>query len=568
MERQKLTSEFKLQTSCANKKYKFVTAEALKDRSSGTPLVSSPTEANNTDTVKMGTLQNIDGFERSFSGTSNHNIPSTNMNFFETNSDLKLFHERCSQEVTPLALPENSKDVGIKEKMPIQASAVTVSNKIARNSSASSGLNAAASVAVSNSEILDVSGERLSASPFAFNACNNSLPRFIKDAGTFSFKKKDRKYVFPQFYLGKCDHTDQSDNQDEHKFRKYGPVTKPTVSDASTSPNLDSAETENPNIPFLFGSAERDCFPGLGVSNSFKVLPFSSLFSQSKKPSDKSTSSHMSAKTPATETADHCTQKPSVSWKQKDGASESITTVACSTSESTTASGVNDASESSLVGSNCVFSFNSNCFQFASPVFSFGNIVRNTSDSLTSSVVLSGNGTGEMENEKGTSLSKTPLSLGKLASSECSELASRHSHPKCGGSSLHVNSPKKMGSSEMPADSNSYRQPLSSVVFTVKGESASSTKLNTATKQEIKDEENETVAESTSCPRREEPDSVQFQNAACSVSGTCNDLCSGGLVLKVNEAGGMPSDSDSDTDSDTEELSQASAFTDTSSPSE
>lgn len=567
MERQKLTSEFKLQTSRANKKYKFVTAEALKDRSSGTPLVSSSSEASNTDTVKMGTLQRIDGFEASFSGTSNHSSPSTNTNFFETNSDLKSFHERCSQEVTPLALPENSKDLVIKEKMPVQASAVIVSNKMARNSSASSGLKAAASVAVtvSNSEILDVSGETLSASPFAFSACNNSLPRFIKDAGAFSFKKKDRKYVFPQFYLGKCDHTDKNNNQDETNFRNHGPVTKPAVSDASTSPNLESAESENTNIPFLFGNAERDCFPGLGVSNSFKVLPFSSFFSQSKKPSDKGTSSHMSDKTPTTETADHCTQKSSVSWKQKDGVSESITTVACSISETTTASGVNDASESSHVASNCVFSFNSNCFQFAPPVFSFGNTVSNTSDSLTSSVFLPGNATGKMEKEKATSPNKTLLNLGKFTSSECSELASRHSHPKCEGSSLHVNSCKKMESSEMPADTNSScTQPLCSVIFPVKCENASSAPLNTATKQEIKDEEGETVSESTSCPRREEPESVQHENADCSVSGMCNDLCSGDSVLKVNEAGGMPSDSDSDT----EELSQTSASTDASTSSE
>ncbi|XP_054021902.1 uncharacterized protein LOC104303884 [Dryobates pubescens] len=562
MERQKLTSEFKTQTSCANKKYKFVTTEALKYRSLGTFLVSSPAEANNTDTVKTGPLQRAGGF----SGTNNHSIPSTNTNVFETNGDLKLFHERCSQEVTTLASSENSKDLVIKEKTPIQASAVTVTNEMARNSSASFGLNPAASVAVtvSNSEILDVSGERLSASPFAFSACNNSLPRFMKDAGAFSFKKKDRKYVFPQFYLGKCDRADKTNNQDGNSFRKHGPVSKPTASDASTSFNLDSAESEKPAIPFLFGNAERDCFPRLGVSNSFKVLPFSSFFSQSRKPSDKSTSSHISDETSsATETGEHHTQKPSVSWEQKGGTSESITT--CSASETTAASGVNDVSDSSLVPSNCVFSFNSNCLQFASPVFSFGSIVRNTADSLTSSVCLSGNATEKMEKEKVTSLNKTPLCLGKFAPSECSESASRHSHPECEGSFLHVNLPKKMGSAEMPASSNSScSQPLCSIIFPVKCETASSTQLNTATKQEIKDEESETVAENASCPKREEPESVQFQNAACSVSGTCNDLCSGGSVLKVKEAGGMSSDSDSDT----EELSQTSVSTDTSSSSE
>ncbi|XP_050752355.1 uncharacterized protein LOC127016069 [Gymnogyps californianus] len=540
MERQKLTDEVKTQTLPANKKYKFVTAEALKDRSSGTPFVSSPTKANNTDKVKMGTLQRADGFERSFSGTTS-------------------------------ALSENSKDLAIKEKLPVQPSAIIVSNKMDTNSSTSSGLKAAASVAVtvSNSEFLDVSAEGLSASPFAFSACNNSLPRFIKDTGTFSFKKKDRKYVFPQFYLGKCDRAVKTDNEDESKFRKHGPVTKTTVSDASTSPNLDSAESEKPDLSFPFGNSERDCFAGSGVSNSFN-LPLSSLFSQSEKPSDKNTSSHMREKTlSAKETAECGTQKPSVSWEQKANASESITTVACSTSETNTAAGVNDVSESPLRPSNCVFSFENNCFQLPSPVFSFGSIVRNTSDLLTSSMFLSGNGTEKTEKEKIKSPDKTSLNLGKSVSSECAEPASRHSPPKCEGSFFPVNLSKKTESAEMLADSNSsYSQPLCSVVLPIKHENASSTQLITATKQEtkVKDEGSETVAENNcSCHGREdEPESVQFQNAACSVPGTCNDPSLGGSVLTVSEAGGMPGDSDSDT----EELSQTSVSTDASSASE
>lgn len=558
MEHQKLTDEFKTQTLPANKKYKFVTAGALKSRSSGSPSVSSPTKANNTDNVNMGTLQKADGFGvRSFSGASNYSIPSTNMNFSETNGDLKLFHERSSQEVTTPALSENSKDFVIKEKLPTQPSAVIVSNDIDANSSTSSSLKPAT---VSNSEFLDVSAERLSASPFAFSACNNSLPRFIKEAGTFSFKSKDGKYVFPQFYLGKCDSAGKTDNQDEIKFRKHGPVTKTTVSDASTSPSLDSAESEKPNFSFPFGNSERL------FCNSFKVLPLSSFFSQSEKPSDKNTSSHMREKTLSVkETAEYGTQKPSVSWEQEADALESITNVACSPSETNSAAGVNNVSEAPLLPSNCGFAFQNNCVQLSSPVFSFGSIVRNTSDSLTSSMFFCGNGT-----EKVKSPDKTPLSLGKPVSSECAEPASRHSYPKCEGSFFHVNSSKKPESTEMLADSNaSYSQPLCSVVLLGKYENVSSTQLTiAATNQEtkVKDEESETVVEnSSSCPRAEdECESAQFQNAACSVPGTCKDPSLGGSVPTVKEAGRMPSDGDSDT----EELSQTSVSTDASSASE
>ncbi|XP_009957264.1 PREDICTED: uncharacterized protein LOC104352584 [Leptosomus discolor] len=552
MERQKLSDEFKIQTLPANKKYKFVTAEALKDRSSGTPFVSSPTKANNTK-VKTGTLQRGDGFdERSFSGTSNCSIPSTNVNFFETNCDLKLFHQRSSQEVTTPALSENCKDLVIKEKLPVQASTVIVSSETDTNSSTSSSLKPGASVAVSDSKLLDGSAERLSASPFAFSACNNTLPRFIKDAGMFSFKKKDKKYVFPQFYLGKCARVDKTDNQDESKFRKHGPVTETTVSDASTSPNLDSAESDKRDFSFPFGNSERGCFAESGVSNSFKALPLSSFFSQSEKPSDKNMSSHMREKTlSAKETAEHDTEKPSVSWEQNPNASESFATVSEVLQATNTAAGVNDVSESPLLPSNCVFSFRNNSFQLPSPVFSFGSPVRNTPDSLTSSMFLSRNSTEKTEEMK--SPDKTPLNLGKPVFSECAEPASRHSHPKCELPFFPLNSPKKTESAKTLANSNSScSQPLCSIVLPVKYENASSTQLTTATKQEIKvkDEESETVAENNSCcPRREDE---QFQNAACSVPGKCNDPSSGGSVLTGNEAGGIPSDSDSDT----EELSQ------------
>lgn len=565
MEHQKITSESKTQTLPANKKYKFVTPGALKERSSGTPFVSLPTKANNTDKVKMGTLQRADGFERSLSGTSNHSMPSTNMNFFDTNGDLKLFRERSFQEINSPALPESSKDLSLKEKSPMQASAVTVSNEMNANSGTSSGLKPAASVAVSvsNSEFPDGSAEQLSASPFAFNACNNLLPRFIKDTGTSSFKKKDKKYVSPQFYVGKCDHEDRTDNHDESKFRKHGPVTKTKVSDASTSPNLDSADSEKSDFLFPFSSSERDCFSGSGASNSFKVLPLSSCFSQSEKPSDKNTSSHMRETPSAKETAEYGTQKPSVPWEHKVSSSESFTTVACHTSETNTAAGVNDVFESPLLPSNCVFSFKSDCFNFPSPVFSFGSIAGNTSDSLTSSMFLPENVTDKMKKEMIKSPDKTALNLGKPESSECAEPASRHSNPKCEGSFLPMDSSKKTESAEMLADSNSCSQPLWSVVLPVKCENASSTPHIAATKQETKDEKSETIAANNSLwPRREdEPESVQHQSAACSVPSTCNDASSGGPVLTANETGGKPSDSDSDT----EELSVS---TDTSSASE
>ncbi|XP_009865379.1 PREDICTED: uncharacterized protein LOC104272160, partial [Apaloderma vittatum] len=567
VEHQKLTSEFKTQTLPTNEKCGFVTAEALKDRSSGIPFVSLPAKANNSDKVKMGTLQRTDGFERSFSGTSNHSIPSTSTDVSETNADLKLFHERNSQKVTTPALSENFKDSVTKEQLPMQESTV-ISNEMNTNSSTlcSSKLAASAAVTVSDSELVDVSAERLSASAFTFSACNNSLPRFMKDTGTFSSKKKGRKYIFPRFYLGKCGHVDTVDNQDESKLRNCGPLTKTTISDASTSPNL--ADSEKPAFLFPFGNSERNCFSGSGVSNSF-VLPFSSFFSQSKKPCDKNTSPHVRERTlSARETAECGLQKQSVLWKQKANASESLTTVAHSTSETNAAAGMYYVSKSPLRPSNCIFSFKNNCFSFPSSEFLFGSTVRNTSDSLTSSMFLSGNGTEKMEKEKMQSPDKTLLNLGQPVSSECAEPASRHSPPKCEGLVFPMNSSKRTESAEMVAESNSCSQPLCSVVLPAKYERASSARLVTATKQEtkVKEEESETVAENNSfCLRREdEPESVQFRNAACFVPGMCNDPSLGGSVLTVPEAGGMRTDSDSDT----EELSQTSASTDASSASE
>ncbi|XP_009073156.1 PREDICTED: uncharacterized protein LOC103802437 [Acanthisitta chloris] len=554
MEQQKPTSDFKAQALPANKKYKFVTAEALKDRSSRTPLVSSPTKANTTDKIKTGSLRRPSGFnEINSAGTSTQSVPSTDTNFSKTRGDLKLFQERSSQAVTTPALSENSEEL-VKEKMLIQASAVTVSNEMDANSSTSSGLKPAASV--SDSESLDVSSERLSGLPFAFTAWNNS---FIKDRGTFSFKKQDRKCAFPQFYLGKCDNVDKTNNQD-----KRGSET--TVCDASTSPNLDSAERAKPDFLFPFGNSERDCFAGSGVNNSFKVLPLSSFFSRSDKPSDKNTSSHTREKRhSAKETAGCGKQKP-VLGEQSPDASESSTTVACSTSETNTAAGVNDVSESTLLTSNCAFSFKSN-FPLPSPVFSFGAIGRNNSDSLTSSLFFCGSRTVKLEKEKTTSSDKSLLNLGKPVSSECGEPASGHTNLRCEGSCFPMNSSKKAENAEVLGDGNaSCSQPSRSVVFPVKYENASSTQVTTETKQEIKVKDEETVTENNClCPRRgDEPESVQSENTVCSAPGTCSDPALGGSALALNETGEMPNDSNSDT----EELSQTSVSTDASSASE
>ncbi|XP_027763999.1 uncharacterized protein LOC114070666 isoform X2 [Empidonax traillii] len=558
MELQKLTNVFKTQNLPANKKYKFVTAEASKDKSSGIPFVSSPTKASNTDKIKTANLRRAGRFDkRNFIGS----IPSTNTNFSETNGDLRLFHEGNSQEVTTQD-SDNFKDLLGKEKL--QPSSATVLNEMDTNSSTSSGIKQATTVTVtaSSSESLDVSPERLSGVPFTFSATNDSLPRLIKDRGTSSFKKQDRKCAFPQFYLGKCDNVDKTDNQDRH-----GPETKTTVCDSSTSPSLDSAESTKPYILFPFGNSEKDWFARSEVGNSFKVLPPSSFFSRSEKPSDKKMLSPMREKTHcAKETAGYDTQKPSVSREQRPHASESTTTVACITSETNPAAGVNDVSESPLLTNNCAFPFKSN-FPLPSSVFSFGGIVKSTSDSLTSSVFFSGNRTEKMEKEKSKSPDKTLLNLGRPVSSESAEPPSSHSHPKCEGSCFPVNSAKKAESAEMLGDGNaSCGQPLCSVVLPVEYENTSSTQITTATKQEKMVKDEETVAENNcACPGREdELEPVQFQNAASSVPGTCNDLSLGGSVYVVNETGGMPSDSSSDT----EELSQTCVPTDTSHASE
>lgn len=545
MELQKLPNVFKTQNFPANRKYKFVTAGASKDKSSGTSLTSSPTKANNTVKMKTGALQRGGGFDkRNFSGSSAHSIPSTNMSFSETNSDLKLFHEGNGQEVSTPALSETSPDLLIKEKWLRQASASTVSNEMDSNSSTSSDLKPAATVAVtvSNSESVDISAERPSGVPFTFSASNNSLPRFSKDRSTFSFKKQDKRCAFPQFYLGSCDKVDKTNSQD-----KYGAETKNIVRDASASPNLDSAESEKPHILFPFGNSGRDWCAGSEVNNSCKVLPSSSYFSQSEKPSDRKTLSHMREKAPCTkEPAGYGTQKPSVLGEQNLHASESSTTVACGTSETNTGAGVNGVSKTPLLTSNCAFSFKSN-FPLPSPVFSFGGIVRNTCDSLTSSMFFSGNRREKMDKEKIKS-DKTLLSLGKPVSSECAEPASLHSHPKCEGSCLPVNSSKNSENAERLDDGNVPCQPLCSGVLPVEYENASSTQLAMATQQN-KVKEEETVAENNCvCPRREDkPEPVQFQNTACSVPGTCSDPSSGGSVLAASETGGMLRDSTSDT---------------------
>uniref|UniRef100_A0A8C3N6E9 Uncharacterized protein n=1 Tax=Geospiza parvula TaxID=87175 RepID=A0A8C3N6E9_GEOPR len=545
MELQKLTNVFKTQKFPANKKYKFVTAEAFKDKSSGTSFVSSPTKANKTDKIKMGALQRGDGFDkRNSPGSSAHSIPSTSRIFSETNGGLKLFHEGSGQEVSGPALSEASPDLLIKEKWPRQASAGTVSKEMNSNSGTLLDLKPSATVAVtvSTSESVDVSAERPSGVPFTFSASNNSLPRFSKDRGTFSFKKQDKRCTFPQFYLGRCDKVDKTNNQD-----KYGPEAKNIVCDAPTSPNLVSPESEKPHILFPFGNSERDWFAGSEASNSCKVLPLSSFFSQSEKPSDK-TLSHMREKTPCAKEAGGCgTQKPSVLGEQKPHTSESSTTVACGTSDTNTTAGVNDVSKTPLLTNDCVFPFKSN-FPLPSPVFSFGGILRNTSDLLTSSVFFSGNRTEK--SDKKMKSDKTLLNVGKPVTSECAAPASLQSHPKCEGSCLPMNSSENTESAERLGDGNAPPcQPLCSGVLPVECENASSTQLPEETQQQKMVKDEETVVENNClCPRREdEPEPVQFQSTACSVPGTCNDPSLGGSVLAVSETGKMLRDSTSDT---------------------
>ncbi|XP_053830867.1 uncharacterized protein LOC128805906 [Vidua macroura] len=547
MELQKLTNVFKTQNFPANKMYKFVTAEASKNKSSRTPFISSPTKANKTYKIKAEALQRGGGFDkRNFSGSSAHSIPSTSRIFPETNGDLKLFHEGNGQEVSAPALSDTSPDLLIKEKWPRQASAGTVSKEMNSNSSTLLDLKPAATVAVtaSTSESVDVSAERPSGVPFTFSASNNSLPRFSRDTGTFSFKKQDKRCAFPQFYLGRYDKVDKTNNQD-----KYGPETENIVCDASTSPNLDSAESEKPHILFPFCNSERDWFAGSEASNSCKVLPSSSFFNQSEKPSEKETLSHMREKTPcAKELGGYGTQKPSVVGEQKPRTSESSTTVACGTSETNNGAGVNDVSKTPLLTNNCAFSFKSN-FPLPSPVFSFGGILRNTSDLLTSSMFFSGNRTEKMDKEKVKSPDKTLLNLGKPLTSECAEPASLQSHPKYEGSCLPMNSSENPESAERLGDGNTPCQPLCSGVLPVEYENASSTQLTAATQQQKMVKDEETVSENNCvCHRREdEPEPVQFQNTACSVPGMCNDPSLGGSVLAVSETGGMLKDSTSDT---------------------
>ncbi|XP_068798539.1 serine-rich adhesin for platelets [Struthio camelus] len=567
MEHRKLSDEFKTQTLPASKKYKCVTTETLKDKSSGVPFVSSPTKANNADRGKKGSLQRADGFEISFFSTSNHIFPTPDLNSSETNGNFKFFHEKRSQETSTLALSENFNSLVIKEEIP-QSSAVTISNEMDANSSTSSGLKPSASVPVpaSGSAFSDVSAERLPASPFVFSTCSNSLPRLIKDAATVSFTKKDSKSTFPTFYLGKRDPEDKIDDQDETKFTKLNSVTKTTVSDASASP-----ESEKHVFSFAFGNSERDCFAVSGASNSFKALPLSSCFNQSEKPSDQNVTCHMGENAVSPNKAvEHCMLNQSVTLEQPANTSESITTLAYSTSETSTAAGVNDVSENPLHHSNYVFPFAHNCFQLPSPVFSFGSIVKSTSDSLTSSSVLfSRSGTKKPEKKKTESHDKTLLNLEKSVSPERTELVSKHNRPKHADSFFPMNSSKKVENEKAVADSNSsFSQSLCSAAVPVKEETASFTQLTTSTKQEIKvkDEESRLVVENNcSCARKEdEPESVLLQNEACSVPDTCSDTLSGGSTLTVKEARGIPSD----TDSDAEELSQTSVSSNNSSASE
>lgn len=154
-------------------------------------------------------------------------------------------------------------------------------------------------------------------------------------------------------------------------------------------------------------------------------------------------------------------------------------------------------------------------------------------------------GTEKMDKEKMKSPDKTLLNLGKTVSPECADPASLQSHPKCEGSSLLMSSSKNTENAERLGDENAPCQPLCSGLLPVEYENASSTQLATATQQQKKVKDEETVAENNCvCTRRgDEPEPVQFQNTP----GTCNNPSLEDFVLAVNETGGMLRDSTSDT---------------------
>ncbi|XP_010215329.1 PREDICTED: uncharacterized protein LOC104570024 [Tinamus guttatus] len=567
MEHQKLPHELKTQTLAANKMYKRGTTEvteALKNKSSGVPLVSAPSRTNNPERVKMGSLQRADGLdEMSFASPGSHSIPFAHLNSSETHSDFKFLHEKRPQEISTLAFSENSLE--IKQKMPVQSSAVTVSYGMDANSSTSSALKQPASVPATPSGLAftsDTSAERGSVSPFAFGACNNSLPRVIKDTATVSFTKKDSKSVFPTFYLGKCDAEDKTDDQDEARFSKLSWVMRTTASDASTSSNLGSSESEKPVFSFAFGNLGRDCFTVPGASNSFKVLSLPSFFNQAEKPCDHSATPHPGENTvSASQVVENSVPNPSASLEQAADTSEAVAAVAGSTAEASAGAGRTDVPETSLHHGSYVFSFAKNCFQLPSPVFSFGSVVKNTSDSVTSSSVLfSRIGTKKNEKKKTESPDKTLLSAGKSVPPECTE-----SHPKCADSFLPTSLPEKVENEKANADRNPSSQPLCSAAVPVKEEAASFAQLTVLPKEEIKvkDEEDRGIGESSCCcaGTEEAAEAGLLQEEGCSVPEPRSTGLAGGSAA---EAGGVASD----TDSDTEELSQASSSSDNSSASE
>nr|XP_027312239.1 serine-rich adhesin for platelets isoform X3 [Anas platyrhynchos] len=388
-----------------------------------------------------------------------------------------------------------------------------------------------------------------------------------------AFQNMSHEELRYKYYMERQKLADEFKTQTLPANKKHKFVAAEALKDKSSGiPSVSLPTTANNTNGVNMGilqKEERDCSAVSGVSNSSKILPLSSFSNQSEKPADQNTLSHMveNAFSPK-KTVENDTLKPSVSVEQKANASESITTAPCSTSETGIAAGVDDVSESSLLPSTCVFSFKNNCFQLPSPVFSFGSIVKNTTDSLTSSsIFLSSNGTEKSEQEKMKPVDKTPPNLVKSASPECTETASRHSHPKDEGS-FPMGSSKKIESAEILADSNSSCSPLlCSAVLPAKDENASSDHLTiTSTQQEVKVKDQGSIAENNcSIPGREdELKSRMLQNAACSAPGMCNDSVSRASVLTVNESGGMLSDSDSDT----EALSQTSVSSDTSSVSE
>uniref|UniRef100_U3II33 RING-type domain-containing protein n=1 Tax=Anas platyrhynchos platyrhynchos TaxID=8840 RepID=U3II33_ANAPP len=269
-----------------------------------------------------------------------------------------------------------------------------------------------------------------------------------------AFQNMSHEELRYKYYMERQKLADEFKTQTLPANKKHKFVAAEALKDKSSGiPSVSLPTTANNTNGVNMGilqKEERDCSAVSGVSNSSKILPLSSFSNQSEKPADQNTLSHMveNAFSPK-KTVENDTLKPSVSVEQKANASESITTAPCSTSETGIAAGVDDVSESSLLPST--------------------------------------NGTEKSEQEKMKPVDKTPPNLVKSASPECTETASRHSHPKDEGS-FPMGSSKKIESAEILADSNSSCSPLlCSAVLPAKDENASSDHLTiTSTQQEVK----------------------------------------------------------------------------------